>query len=118
MNLKNIKNKIGCSNQNLKGLEHLSGGHYVYIRKVNYNGTCDVNVVTSLEDSNKNIIGSRIRQLRKGNTYSIPKCDANFTRWSGINKTPIKNVKIINILDIGSKVIKKRHYFYIDKFMK
>ena len=39
-NKKKLKNKIGyCSNSNLHGLQHLSGGHYVYIRKVNKNGT-------------------------------------------------------------------------------
>ena len=117
--MQNIKNKIGyCENKNLKGLQHLSGGHYVYIRKVNKNGTCDVNVVTSLEDERHNFNFDKLKQVKKGNTYSIPKYDSNFSRWSGINKKPIKNVKISSIKDIGKKKIKKRHHFFIGKFMK
>lgn len=117
--MQKLKNKIGyCENKNLKGLQHLKGGHYVYIRKVNKNGTCDVNVVTSLEDCRHNLDLKKIQHLKKGNTYCIPKYDANFSRWSGITRKPIKNVKISSIKDIGKKKIKKRHHFFIGKFMK
>lgn len=114
----NIKNKVGyCDNKNLKGLENLSGGHYVYIRKVHKNGTCDVNVVTSLEDKKGKTNLERLRQVKKGNTYPIPKNDATFSRWSGVNRKPIKNVRVENLQDVGKKRIKKRHNFFIGKFM-
>lgn len=118
--MKSIKNKIGyCRNKHLKGVKGKKNkGHYVYIRQVNVDGTCDVNVITSLEDKDKNITPSKIKQVRRGNTYPIPYYDANFTRWSGVNKTPIKNVNQKYIKDIGKKKIKKRHYFFINKFMK
>jgi len=116
---KQIKNKIGyCENKYLKGLEHLSGGHYVYIRKVNNDGTCCVNVITSLEDKFGNFDNKKIKQVKKGNTYAIPKYDSNLSKWSGINKKPIDNVEISNILSIGTKKIKRRHNFYIGKYMK
>ena len=41
--------------------------------------------------------------MRKGNTYPIPKKDANFSLWSGVTKTPIKNVPISKLKDIGKK---------------
>lgn len=113
----NIKNKIGyCNNKALR--INKPGGHYVYIRKLNKNGTCDVNVVTSLEDKNSRFDLKKLKQVKRGNTYAIPKYDTNFSRWSGINKVPIKNVKLNNIQDIGKKRIKKRHRFFIGKFMQ
>lgn len=114
---KKIKNKIGyCDNKDLKIQK--SGGHYVYIRNINKNGKCDVNVITSLEDKNNKIVESKIRQVRKGNTYAIPKYDATFSRWSGVTKTPIRNVDVKKIKDIGRKQIKQRHNFFIGKFLK
>lgn len=112
-----IKNKIGYCDNRFLGINKL-GGHYVYIRKVNNNGTCDVNVVTSLEDKNSRFDLKKLKQVKRGNTYAIPKYDTNFSRWSGINKIPIKNVKLNNIKDIGKKRIKKRHKFFIGKFMQ
>ena len=114
-----LKGKIAyCDNKNLKGLEHLKGGHYVYIRNVDKNGLCDVNVVTSLEDNNGKFDFAKLKHVKRGNTYSIPKYDSNFTRWSGINKTPICGVQVASLVDIGKKKIKKRHHFFIGKFMK
>lgn len=114
-----IKNKIGyCDNKDLKGLEKIPGGHYVYIREVHKDGTCDVNIVTSLEGKDKLVDLKKIKRVRNGNTYPLPKNDATFTRWSGINKDLIKNVDILKIEDIGKKKIKKRHHFFIGKFMK
>ena len=112
-----IKNKIGYVDNKYLGINKPSG-HYVFIRKVNKNGTCDVNIVTSLENKTNIYNEKKLYHVRKGNTYPIPFYDANFNKWSGINKTPIKNVKVKNIKDIGKKKIKKRHYFYIGKFMK
>ena len=112
-----LKNKIGyCPNKYL-GINK-KGGHYVFIRNIHKNGTCDVNVITSLEDKNKKFSNKKLRQVRKGNTYAIPFYDSNFTRWSGINKKPIQNVKASNIEDVGKKKIKRRHFFFINKFMK
>ena len=112
-----IKNKIGfCNNKDL-GIKK-AGGHYVYINSVNKNGTCNVNVITSLEDKDKKFNLKKLSQVRKGNTYPIPKYDANFKLWSGVTKTPIRNVKTNKILNIGSKRMKKRHFFYIGKFFK
>ena len=115
--MKNLKNKIGyCDNKDL-GINK-NGGHYVYIRKVNNNGTCDVNVITSLEDKNKNFNLNKLSQVKKGNTYPIPKYDANFKLWSGVTRKSIKDVKTDRIIDIGKKGIKKRHFFFIGKFFK
>lgn len=113
---KKIKNKIGYCDNRYLGINR-PGGHYVYIRKNNYNGTCDVNVVTSLENNNRYTV-SKINRVKAGNTYSIPKTDANFVKWSGINRDVIRNVNIARIHNIGSRKIKKRHFFFIDKFMK
>lgn len=115
--MRKVNGKIGyCDNSHLNISR--AGGHYVYIRKVNNNGTCDVNVVTSLEDRNHNITPNKIRQVKLGNTYPIPKKDASFTRWSGINKTPIRNVKLSDIQDIGYKKIRNRHKFIVGKYYK
>lgn len=112
-----IKNKIAYIDNKYLGINKPKG-HYVYIRKVNKNGTCDVNVVTSLEDKNAKFDFNKIKQVKKGNTYPIPKYDTNFSRWSGINKKPISNVPINKLQDIGKRKIKKRHHFFIGKYMK
>lgn len=115
---KKIKNKIGyVDNKFLKGLEHISGGHYVYIRNIDENGKCDVNIITSLERGKENYQIDKLRQVRKGNTYSIPYFDANFTEWSGINNSVISDVDIKNIKNIGSKKIKDKHKYFIDKYL-
>jgi hypothetical protein len=112
-----IKSKIGyCDNKTL-GIKS-QGGHYVYIHNFNGNGTCDVNVVTSLEDTNSNYNLKKLKQVKRGNTYPIPKYDANFSRWSGINKNVIKNIPLSSIKNIGIKKVKQRHKFYIGKYCK
>lgn len=117
MSKKTIKNKIGYVDNRYLGIND-PGGHYVYIRKLNGNGTCNVNVVTSLEDEEHRYKFDRLKQVKRGNTYPLPKYDTNFRLWSGINKTPIRNVPINKVEDIGKKKIKKRHHFFIGKFMK
>lgn len=118
-NKKYYVGKVGyCNNSDLPGLTNLPNGHYVYIRKLNGDGTCDVNVITSLEDKQHNFIPSKLKQVKKGNTYVIPKYDANFSLWSGVNKKPVKAVKLSCIQDLNKKKIKKRHRFFIGKFMK
>ena len=119
MKTKNLKSKIGfCKNKYLKGVKgDKEKGHYVYIRKVNKNGTCDVNTFTSLE-KNGEFRMSKIEHIKKGNIYPIPKNDGNFTVWTACTNHSIKNVKIENIKDIGNKKIKQRHLFFIGKYMK
>lgn len=118
-----IKGKIGyCENKDL-GLTNrngtpLSGGHYVYIRKVNGN-RCDVNVITSLEDRNGNFDYKKLHKVRKGFLYPIPKRDANFNQWSAINlDNNVSSVNVSKVKSIGTKSIKKRHKFFVGKFGK
>ena len=121
--MKKIKGKIGfCDNATLgkKDLNGnpLNGGHYVYIREINGN-KCNVNVITSLEYANGNYNAKKLRKVRDGKIYAIPKSDANFSRWSAINLDGnIKNVNISKIKNIGSKKIKRRHKFFVGKFTK
>ena len=114
-----IKGKIGyINNKNLPKMSKLKGGHYVYINSLNNDGTCNVNVVTSLEKKEKEFTYNKINHLRNGVTYCIPKHDGNFTKWSGINLNTIKNVKLTDIKNIGCKEIKQRHKFFIGKYSK
>ncbi len=93
-------------------------GHYVYIRKDN-GKTVDVNVITSLETSNKTIIPERIGKVRRGWLYPIPYHDANFPRWSAIvlnshtNNIDKKKIKLV-----GLKKIKRRHKWFVGRFGK
>lgn len=112
-------NKIGyCENRYLEGLNNKKGGHYVFIRELNRNGTFNVNTVTSLENKKGKIDYSKIKSVKKGQIYPIPKNHANFSRWSGIDSRTKRNVKSKNIKCIGKKQIKRRHLFYLGKFMK
>ncbi len=120
---KQIVGKIGfCNNADL-GLTDargnpLIGGHYVYIRELNGN-RCDVNIITSLEDRNGFIDMNKIKKVRKGYLYPIPKRDANFQQWSAVNlDSNIRNVKISKIRNLGIKSMKKRHRFFAGKFSK
>lgn len=114
--MKSIKNKIGyCDNKYLN--IDKPKGHYVYIRKINNNGTCDVNTFTSLEKNGK-LRNNKVEHIKRGNIYPIPKNDCNFSLWTGCTNNSIKNVKIDKIQDIGKKKIKRRHLFYIGKYMK
>ena len=110
-----IKGKVGfCQNKNIPALRNKTGGHYVYIRKIDKNGVCTVSTVTSLEDAKSNIYCGKMAQVRNGNIYSIPKRDGNFSKWSGVNKNT-HYVHISNIYDIGKRSFKKRHHFMIGK---
>lgn len=114
--------KIGfCLNRDL-GLKDrngnfLSGGHYVYIRQVNGN-RCNVHTITSLED-NGEYDTDKIRKVRAGFLYPVPKKDANFPKWSAVNLDGnIQPVETSKIKDIGSKSINKRHHSVVNKFAK
>lgn len=116
-----IKNKIGyIDNKNLPGLEKVPGGHYVLIRQDNKNGTCNVNVITSLERREQNKLiypENKISHIKKGNTYPIPKGDSNLPKWSGVKKD-IKQVSVENIHNIGRYYIDTRHVPILNKYLK
>ena len=115
--------KIGyCDNRTLgiKGADGkpLNGGHYVYIREKN-GDKCNINVITSLEYQNGNYNAKKIRKVRDGKIYAIPKSDADFSRWSAINLDGNMNdIPISRIHNIGEKKIKSRHKFFVGKFTK
>ena len=112
-----LKGKIGyCDNINLN--INKPKGHYVYINKVHRNGTCDVNVITSLESKPLEYKNKKIRHIRYGDTYPIPIKDGNFHLWSGVNLETIKNVKISDIKSLGIKNIKIKHKNFINKNSK
>lgn len=119
MSKKTIKNKIGYVDNRYLGINKPKG-HYVYIHKVNNDGTCDVNVFTSLEhrdkETNKLIFtDKKFDHLKKGNTYAIPKKDCNLPKWSGVTRE-VKTIKTSNIKDIGTYHLNRRHYFFIGKY--
>ena len=114
MNKRNIKNKIGYVDNKYLHIKK-DGGHYVYIRKINKNGTCDVNTFTSLVDKKGSYNFNKLKQVKSGNTYSIPIYHSNFPLWTGVTHKPIKNVPLSKIKKTNKK-IKRRHYFYIGKY--
>ena len=100
------KNQIGyCDNKDLRIKK--SGGHYVYIDNVR-NGKANVHVITSLENKQHTFDTNRIRKIREGYLYPIPRKDANFKRWSAINLNTIPNVPTGKIKP-SSRFIRKRH---------
>lgn len=120
---KKFEGQIGyCKNSTLgitdKHNNIISGGHYVYIREITGN-KCNVNVISSLEDRTGRYKVHRIKKIRRGYLYPIPKNDATFPLWSAINLDGnIKDIKISDIKDIGKIKMKRRHKFYVGKFTK
>ncbi len=100
------KNKIGYCNNNDLGIKK-NGGHYVYIDDVR-NGKADVHVITSLEDKQHTFNSNRIRKIREGYLYPIPRKDSNFKHWSAINLSTIQNVPAKKIKS-SSRFVRKRH---------
>ena len=89
-------------------------GHYVYIRKYNKKtGKCVVSTCTSLEN-NGAIKKNKAEAIKNGNLYPIPVKDANFSVWTGINRTK-HTVHINKVKDIGKKSFKRRHHFILNK---
>lgn len=72
----------------------------------------------NLKKSIIRILACALTNVSYGNTYPIPRNDANFTKWSGINHDVIRGIKIDDLQDIGKKSIKRRHHYYIRKFLK
>ncbi|MCM1556210.1 MAG: hypothetical protein NC087_01610 [Anaeroplasma bactoclasticum] len=116
---KKVVNKIGfVLNKDLPNINSKKGGHYVYIREYDKKTKkCVVNTITSLEDKRFIAKRQRLYEVRNGNIYSIPKKDITLPLWSGVSANPIKNVDISNIKGIGKVKMKKRHYFFIGKFL-
>lgn len=113
--------KIGvCKNKYLGFEIKPESVHYVYIRKVNNDNTCDVNTFTQLtkHSDNKKYDYDKMYYVRKGDTYLVPEDDITLPNLSGVKKDVIKNVPISKIHNIGCHSIKKRHHFFIKKFMK
>lgn len=121
---KQIVGKIGyCDNKTL-GIRDvngklLEGGHYVYIRKLNNDNSCNVNIITSLENRPGIYNSNKIRKIRQGYLYSIPKKDATFSLWSAVDLSGnVKKVKVSKIKNIGCKRMKNRHKWFVGKFCK
>ena len=121
---KQIVGKIGYCDNKILGIRDahgnpLEGGHYVYIRKLNNDNSCSVNVITSLENRHGIYNSNKIRKIRQGYLYSIPKKDATFSLWSAINlDCNIKKVRVSAIKNIGCQRIKDRHKWFVGKFHK
>lgn len=119
---KKVVGKVGyCDNRTL-GIKNKQGnylgGHYVYIRAAK-DGKCDVNVITSLENSVGTFYPDKINKVRNGYLYPIPKKDGDFKQWSAVNLDGnVKNIPITKIQNIGKKGFKDRHKFYVGKFTK
>lgn len=114
MNEKKYKGKIGWADGNILNTR---SGHYVFIRSCK-NSKCKVNTFTSIENYYAQISSTKIKKVKEGKIYAIPKTDLNLKRFSGIDKRVISNVDIKDI-KIKKKVkLKRRHNFYIYKYMK
>ena len=106
--------KIGWCDSDVLGL---SRGHYVYIRKVR-NGKCEVNTFTSIEDDDEFLDFRKVKKIKTGEIYPIPKSDLTLRKFSGIDHRVIKNISIHDIKNKGRFRIKNRHKHYIYKYMK
>ncbi len=122
MSKKKYVGKIGYATNAVLGIGgDPNKGHYIYIRDIENKGgkaVCEVNTFTSLERGKENYQAKKLAQVRKGNVYSIPYRDANFTEWTGVSHDVIKGVPLSAIQNIGQRKIKQRHRFFIGKFMK
>lgn len=126
---KRINAKIGYMNNcDLPPLKNQNGGHYVYIRKKQ--GKVNVHTITSIEHKAKDnkhtiplvintktgeiryVSEKKLRDIRNGNLYPIPKNECNLSLWSGMNKKPIRNVDESKIKNIDSKKIRRKHKFF------
>lgn len=121
---KSLVGKIGYCDNTVLGIlgrdgKPLKGGHYVYIREMNDANSCNVNVITSLEDKNQWYQMEKLHKVKRGMLYPVPKGDADFSRWSAINLAGnINDIKIADIKNIDQKRMKQRHKWYVGKFTK
>ncbi len=113
--------KIGFCDNSVLGIKgengkFIKGGHYVYIREVN-GEKCDINVITSLENKNEFFQIEKLKKVKRGLLYPVPKDDANFTQWSAVNLDGnINNIPLSKISKIGYRSMKKRHRFFVGKY--
>ena len=107
--------QIGYMTNNDLGINK-TGGHYVYVCEVKGNKV-DVNVITSLEYLSGKWNTKRLNKVRKGYIYPIPKSHSTLPRWSAVSSNPKLNRNIKDIKPTKHK-IKKRHRFFIGKFLK
>ena len=56
--------------------------------------------------------------IKKGVIYPIPKNDDSLRRFGGVDKRIIKNVPLEKINNLGNNYIKRKHHYYIKKYMK
>lgn len=112
---KYYEGKVGWCDSNTLGL---SSGHYVFIRKVKRNGLCDINTLTSIENRNGRYEIPKIDMIKKGVIYPIPKNDDSLRRFGGVDKRIIKNVPLEKINNLGNNYIKRKHHYYIKKYLK
>ncbi len=94
------------------------GGHYVFVRKKNKNGSYSVSTFTSLDD--KGVFkDNQLIQVRKGNIYPIPVKDANFSNWTGLNRNSIVVSKHAfdkkNSKSKSNRKVKRKHYYMFKK---
>lgn len=68
-------------------------GHYVFIRRVRGN-LCDVNTFSSIENKNGKFEIAKVRMIKEGIIYPIPKSDDTLKRFSGIDRRVINNIPI------------------------
>ena len=116
--VKRFENRIGfCSDKTLN-IESNGKGHYVFIRKIKEDGTCDVSTITSLEDKEGKFNNKRLSRVRSGQIYSIPKFSTNFNLWSGVNNEIIENVSFDKICRIGLKNVSNVQKEIIIKHVK
>ena len=96
----------------------IQGLLYVFIRKVKRNVLCDINTLTSIENRNGRYEIPKIDMIKKGVIYPIPKNDDSLRRFGGVDKRIIKNVPLEKINNLGNNYIKRKHHYYIKKYMK
>ena len=99
-----VVGKIGFCSNDVLGINE-PGGHYVYIHSIDDNNICEVSTITSLDDGNGNIKYSRIKNIKLGRTYPVPKKKTNFNRWVGLNVSKIKGIDVRFIFSIGNNRI-------------
>ena len=107
--------KVGWCDAKTLGL---SRGHFVYIRSIKHD-KCDINTFSSIEDKSGKIELPKVDYIKKGLLYAVPTADLTLPRFSGVDKRVIKNIPLGKIKHIGGRYsIKKRHKWYIKKYLK
>ena len=124
---------MSCSDEDL-GIPDSAGRHYVYVKKGKSKDKYDVNVITSIEnferdekhtmplqitDSGRMVYldPKKLKAIRKGNLYPIPRFEANFGKWSGITRHPIKDIDKSKLTKTKKKIW-RRHKFFVGKYYK